>query len=94
MKFSLYEAGEIKCGVICWSLQQQLRDTKYSASISVESLNLKIHSFISLLVSDKNTVGCSKKEAINLFAPGNWMLLGLTKQMYDHGKKEKEIGQM
>lgn len=94
MKSSVYEAGEIRCGVICWNLQQHLRDEKYSASISVESLNLKLRNFIFVLVSDKNIFGCSRKEATNHFAYGNLMLLGLTKQMYDDGKEEKETGQI
>lgn len=59
-------------------LQQQLRDEIHSVSISVKSLNLKLHNFISALVSNKNTVGCSKKEATNL-CPWNLDAVGSDK---------------
>lgn len=94
MTFSLCEASKIKCGVICWSLLHQLRDKKYFASISVASLNLKLRNFVSALVSYKNTVGCCEEKATNLFAHANWMLLGLTKQMYGEERREKETGQI
>lgn len=91
-KFSWHETGEIKWGVICGSLQQQLRGEKHSALISVENLNLKVHNFISVLISNKNS--CSEKEGTISLPMEIGCCWSWQSRCMMTGKKEKETGQI
>lgn len=57
--------SNVVSSVVIYSSSEEMRNTLPKA---FESLGLKIHSFISVLVMNKNTFGCSKRRQQISFA--------------------------
>lgn len=87
-KFSLHEVSEIKCGVI-YSSSEEMRNTLPKA---FESLGLKIHSFISVLVMNKNAFGCSKRRQQISFAMEVGHCWGWQSRCRMTGRKRRKQG--